>query len=55
MSDKTIVMLATGLGSAIGGYLPSLWGASIVSGWSIILATVGGILGLWLGLRLVRS
>ncbi len=40
------------VGSAIGGYIPNLWGAGFLSFSSIILTAVGGIAGIWLGFRL---
>ena len=38
-------------GSALGGYLPALWGGDLLSFSSLILSGVGGILGIWLGDR----
>ena len=37
------------LGSIAGGYLPALWGGDLISFSSVLLSTVGGILGIWLG------
>jgi len=39
------------VGSAVGGYLPALWGGDLSSFLSLILSGVGGILGIWLGDR----
>ena len=39
------------VGSAVGGYLPVLWGGDLLSFSSLILSGVGGILGIWLGDR----
>ncbi len=50
--DKKIILLVTGAGGALGGYIPVLLGASGFSGWSILGAFVGGIFGIWLGVRL---
>jgi uncharacterized membrane protein YeaQ/YmgE (transglycosylase-associated protein family) len=36
------------VGSAVGGYLPVLWGGDFFSFSSLILSGVGGILGIWL-------
>lgn len=43
-----------GVGSAIGGYLPILWGGSAFSMSSVILTAVGGIAGIWLGFKLTH-
>lgn len=40
------------IGSAIGGYIPVLWGDSFLSLSSVILTAVGGILGIWLGFKI---
>ena len=39
------------IGSSIGGYLPLLWGGSVLSMSSIFLSAVGGFLGIWLGYK----
>jgi hypothetical protein len=43
------------VGSSIGGYIPTLWGASVFSLSSIGLSAVGGFLGIWLGYRIGRG
>ena len=40
-----------GVGSVIGGYLPSLFGASFFSIWGIFTSAIGAGLGLWLAYR----
>lgn len=40
------------IGSVIGGWIPSLWGAGMFSFSGVILTAVGGIAGIWLGFRL---
>jgi hypothetical protein len=52
MSRKSTLYLGGGIGSVAGGYLPTLWGAGAFSGTSILLSTVGGLLGIWLAFRL---
>jgi hypothetical protein len=39
------------VGSAIGGYIPLLWGGSLFSFTSIILTAVGGIAGIYAGFK----
>lgn len=40
-----------GLGSILGGYIPTLWGAGMFSFSSVILTAVGGMIGIWLGFK----
>ena len=43
---KQMVWLGAAVGSTIGSYLPSLWGAGLFSFSSIILGAVGGAAGI---------
>lgn len=52
MSRKSFLYLGATIGSFVGGYIPSLWGAGGFSGWSILLGTIGGIVGIWLAYRI---
>jgi hypothetical protein len=54
MSQKTWVWIGLSIGSAVGSYLPVLWGGSLFSFTSIWLSAVGGILGIWAGFRMGR-
>lgn len=40
------------VGSAIGGYMPLIWGGDAFSYTSIALSGVGGLLGIWLTVKL---
>jgi hypothetical protein len=51
MSRKSLIYLGATIGGIVGGYLPALWGASDISGWSILLGTVGGVAGAILAYR----
>ncbi|MEI7513326.1 MAG: hypothetical protein WCJ74_01760 [bacterium] len=52
MNNKSIIWLFMFIGSTIGGYIPSLWGAGFLSFSGIILTALGGLLGIWLGFRI---
>jgi hypothetical protein len=54
MSQRSLYFLGAGIGGTIGGLLPGLWGAGDLSLWSIILSTVGGLLGIWAAYKLSR-
>lgn len=52
MEQKKLITLFMFIGSVVGGYLPSLWDASMFSFSGIVFSAVGGFLGIWLGYRL---
>jgi uncharacterized membrane protein YeaQ/YmgE (transglycosylase-associated protein family) len=46
------IWLGVLIGSVIGGFIPDLWGADLFSYSSVLLSTVGGLAGLWLGYKM---
>jgi hypothetical protein len=48
---KKIVIFGMIMGSMVGGYVPLLWGGSVLSMTSILLSAVGGFLGIWIGYK----
>jgi len=52
MSSKTYTWLGMFVGSTIGAYIPVMWGGSIFSFTSILLTTLGGFIGIWIGFKL---
>jgi hypothetical protein len=40
------------VGSIAGSFVPSLWGAGQLSGWSIVFFMIGGIVGVFTAYRL---
>ena len=49
---RSVVMLCAGFGTLVGGFVPVLWGNSGLGLQGVLFAAVGGVAGLWLGLRL---
>ena len=47
MADKKMIWLGMFVGSSLGGYAPMLFGADMLSGWSVIGSAVGSLLGIW--------
>ena len=37
------------IGSTIGGFIPELWGAGLLSYSSVLLSTAGALAGIWIG------
>lgn len=54
MNSKSIIWVGMFVGSAIGGYIPMIWGGSLLSFTSIILTAVGGIIGIYLGFKISK-
>lgn len=52
MDAKKFIWVGVFVGSTVGSYIPSLWGAGLLSFSSIILGTVGALAGLWIGFKL---
>ncbi|MDE2399684.1 MAG: hypothetical protein KGL67_01595 [Patescibacteria group bacterium] len=52
MDSKPLIWIFLFIGSTIGGFIPTLWGAGFFSVSSVVLTAVGGIFGIWLGYRL---
>jgi hypothetical protein len=52
MNSKSIIWIFMIIGSTIGSFIPTLWGAGFLSISSVLLTAVGGMLGIWLGFRL---
>jgi hypothetical protein len=52
VNSKRLIWIGAIVGSTVGGMLPGLWKESIVSMWGLVLSTVGGIAGIWVGWKL---
>lgn len=53
---KQIILLFVAVFSIAGAYVPALFGDNdIFSGWSILGGFLGGIFGIWLGVKVAKS
>ena len=52
--SKKAIWFGMSVGSTIGGCVPMLWHAGMLSLWGILLSTIGGIVGIWAAYRLGR-
>jgi hypothetical protein len=52
MNTKTMVWIGMFVGSTIGGFIPELWGAGLISVSSIFFSGVGAVAGIWIGFKL---
>ncbi len=49
---RSVISLCAVVGLTVGSYVPALWGASAFSLSSILFGALGGIAGIWIGVRL---
>jgi hypothetical protein len=49
---RSLIMLCAGFGTLVGGFLPVLWGNNGMGLAGVGCAALGGVAGLWLGVRL---
>jgi hypothetical protein len=49
---KLFIWLGLFVGSTVGGLIPELWGAGIFSFFSVMLSTLGGVAGIFIGYKL---
>jgi len=55
MSRKSFVMIGLVAGSLIGGYVPILWGAGLLSFSSLLGNTIGAILGIFIAFKMTEG
>lgn len=53
MGTKSVIWIGMFIGSAIGGLIPSLWGADLFSMSGIFWSSVGAIVGIYVAFKLV--
>jgi predicted MFS family arabinose efflux permease len=49
MRSPRSIWLGIFVGSTIGGFIPELWGADLLSYSSVLLSGIGAFVGLWIG------
>ena len=52
MTPKRLVWVGILLGSTVGGYVPTLWGADMLSFSSILGSVIGGLAGIWIAYKI---
>jgi uncharacterized membrane protein YeaQ/YmgE (transglycosylase-associated protein family) len=52
--DKKMVYIGLFIGSLVGGYIPTLWGAGPFSMASIFGGAIGSLAGIWLAYRFMN-
>jgi predicted MFS family arabinose efflux permease len=52
MPSRALIWVAILIGSTIGGAIPELWGAEMLSFTSLLLSGIGGLVGLWIAFKI---
>jgi hypothetical protein len=53
--NKAVILISATVFGIAAGYIPFLWGETdLLSGWGILLGTVGGVFGIWIGVLISR-
>jgi drug/metabolite transporter superfamily protein YnfA len=53
--NKTVLVVSATLFGILGAYIPVLWGDNnLLSGWSILTSTVGGLFGIFVGVLISK-
>lgn len=53
--NKSLIWMGAVIGSAIGGWVPALWGVSVFSFTSIFWSSVGGVLGIVVAYKITQQ
>ena len=49
---RSVIGFCAMLGATVGGFVPEIWGASSLSLGSLVFGVLGGIAGVWFGVRI---
>lgn len=52
--NRWVIGICATVGLFVGGYVPALWGASSFSMQSLFFGVLGGIAGIWVGVRVME-
>lgn len=52
MNSKALVWIGVTVGSVVGSFVPSLWGADMLSLSSLVFGAIGAIVGIYIGFKL---
>jgi uncharacterized membrane protein YfcA len=54
--NRAVIMICMSIGMTLGAFIPALWGDhDLLSGGSILWGLIGGLIGIWLGVKLSRQ
>jgi uncharacterized membrane protein YeaQ/YmgE (transglycosylase-associated protein family) len=54
MPSRAFIWVAILIGSTIGGAIPELWGSEMLSFTSLLLSSIGALIGLWIAFKMAH-
>ena len=54
MTPKSLIWFGMLVGSTVGGYVPTLWGADLISFSGLFGSFIGSLVGIWAAYKLYR-
>jgi len=51
---RSVIGMCAGFGMLVGGFVPTMWGAGSLSLQSLLFSVIGGVAGIWAGLRIAE-
>jgi len=51
---RSVIGMCAGFGMLVGGFVPETWGASAWGLESLVFSALGGVAGIWAGLRIAE-
>ncbi|MEN9524085.1 MAG: hypothetical protein RL536_154 [Candidatus Parcubacteria bacterium] len=54
MDTRHLIWIGVLVGGTIGGWIPTLWGAGAFSITGIVGSTIGGLLGIYVGMKIAE-
>jgi len=54
VTSRQWIWLGAIIGSTVGGMVPALWHASMLSMSGLLFSTIGGVVGIWAGWKIGR-
>lgn len=55
MDRKTAIWIGVFVGSTVGGFVPSLWGAGMLSYSGLIASSIGSLVGIWVAWKVTEE
>lgn len=55
MNTKALIWIGMAVGSTLGGFIPNLWGTSVLSLAGFVCSGIGALFGIWIAYKVANS